>query len=78
MFQRIARTAGLPAASGDFNNGTDNTALIKELINESNMINSAITSSRPKTLDISLTSGTQVYTLPSDYSKMLLVNYYIL
>lgn len=76
MFQRIARTAGLPSASTDFNNGTDNTALIKELINESNMVNAAITPSSPKTLDISLVAGTSTYTLPADYSKMRLVNYY--
>lgn len=76
MFQRIARAAGLPSATGDFANSTDNTAFIKELINESNMINGAITPARPKPLDISLVSGNATYTLPADYSKMQLVNYY--
>lgn len=76
IFQRIARTAGLPSATWDFANSTDNTALIKELINESNMINAAITPSRPKSYDLSLVAGTATYTLPADYSKMQLVNYY--
>lgn len=76
MFQRIARTAGLPSATSDFNNSSDNTALIKELINESNMVNAAITPARPKSYDLSLVAGTATYTLPADYSKIQLVNYY--
>lgn len=76
MFQRISRSAWFPSATTDFNNGSDNTALIKELINESNMINAAITPSRPKKVDITLVSGQSDYTLSTDYSKMRLVNYY--
>lgn len=76
MFQRISRAAWFPSATGDFNNGSDNTAMVKELINESNMINAAITPSKPKKVDISLVAGQSDYDLPTDYSKMRLVNYY--
>ena len=76
MFKRISRSAWFPSSDADFANGSENTATIKELIQESNMKNAAITPSRPLTVDISLIAGQDTYDLPATYSKMRLVNYY--
>lgn len=77
MFKRIARHAGFDATDSAFSDGSDNTAFVKELINESNKINGALVPLRPKTSTITLTSGQADYALPADFQQMRYVHYNI-
>lgn len=77
LFKRTARSAGFDSTTAAFSDGSDNTALVKELLNESNKVNAALTPMRPKTGQISAVSGTAKYELPSDFNLMRYVYFYI-
>lgn len=75
MFKRVSRAAGFLSTDAAFSNGSDITATVKELINESNKLNAALAPLRPKTYEISLTAGTNGYELPADFQLMRYVHY---
>jgi hypothetical protein len=75
MFKRVSRSAGFLSTDAAFSNGSNNTAFVKELVNESNKRNAALAPIRPKTAEISLTAGTNGYALPTDFQLMRYVHY---
>ena len=75
-FQKTARAAGFPWAESNFSDGSDSTALVKDLLNEANELHSQLAPAKIVDLTIATVDGTTQYTLPADFSRMIDLYYY--
>lgn len=75
-FQKTARAAWFPWAEANFSDGSESTALVKDLLNEANQLHSQIAPAKIVDTTIATSNWVAAYDLPSDFSRISDVYYY--